>query len=327
MHPFAYRTAASPGEAVAQGALGAHVAFVAGGTDLLQLMKERVSAPSALVDLNALPFRDVRVGEGGVHVGALARMSDVAAHPAVAEGYPALARALLESASPQVRNLATMGGNLLQRTRCLYFRDASTPCNKREPGTGCSALEGMNRINAILGTSEHCIAEHPSDLAVALAALDASVLTLGPAGEREIPLADLHREPGDAPHVETVLEPGELITEIRVPASALARNSTYVKVRDRASFEWALVSAAVALDIADGRIRQARVAVGGVATKPWRLPRVEGALVGEAPGTPAFERAAGLASEGAVPRGHNGFKLRLLERTVARALALVGEEA
>jgi xanthine dehydrogenase YagS FAD-binding subunit len=327
MHPFAYRAAASLQDAVRHAAGSPAAAFIAGGTDLIQLLQENVAAPSEVIDINGLPFAAIQADEAGLRIGALVRMADLARHPAVQQGYPMIAEALLASASGQVRNAATIGGNLLQRTRCLYFRDHTTPCNRREPGSGCSAMEGVNRLNAIFGTSAHCIATHASDLAVALVALDARLRLAGPDGEREIALAELHREPGDTPQVETVLGRGELITEIIVPASGFAAHGHYLKVRDRASFEWALVSAAAALEVADGKIRQARVAAGGVATKPWRLRQVEDALLGLPPTFESAQAAAERAGEGASPRPGNAFKVELLKRTVARAIASAGARA
>ena len=324
MHPFSYAKAATAEDAAGLAARNTHAEFIAGGTDLLQLLKERVRTPSELIDITGLPFGGIEDEDGGgLRIGAMVRMSGLADDARVRRDYPLIAAALLESASPQVRNLATIGGNLLQRTRCPYFRDVTTPCNRREPGSGCSALGGLDRMHAILGTSEHCIAVHPSDLAVALVALDAVVAITGPAGAREVAMEDFHRLPGDTPHLETVLEPGELITAVRVPASRFARRSHYLKLRNRASFEWALVSAAVALDLGeDGAIRDARVAVGGVATKPWRLREVEAGLVGRPGGPVTFGEAAGHDADAAVPRRHNGFKVALVKRTVARALAL-----
>jgi xanthine dehydrogenase YagS FAD-binding subunit len=327
MHPFAYRAAASLQDAVAHGAGQPAAMFIAGGTDLLQLLQENVAAPSEVIDINCLPFAGIEADDAGLRIGALVRMSDLARHRAVQERYPVIAEALLASASGQVRNAATIGGNLLQRTRCLYFRDHTTPCNRREPGSGCGAMEGINRLNAIFGTSPHCIATHASDLAVALVALDARLRLAGPDGEREIGLAELHREPGDTPEIETVLKRGELILEIIVPASAVAAHSTYLKVRDRASFEWALVSAAAALEVADGKIRSARVAAGGVGTKPWRLQQVEDALVGLPPTFESAQAAAERAGEGANPRPGNAFKVELLQRTVACAIASAGARA
>ena len=248
-------------------------------------------------------------------------MSDAAAHPGLLENFPVVTGALLASASPGVRNLATLGGNLLQRTRCGYFRDIATPCNKRDPGTGCPAVDGQNRIPAILGTSGHCMATYAGDFANALLVLDARLDLAGPDGERTIPLAELHRLPGDTPHVETQLRPGELILAIEIPPSAPARRSRYVKVRDRAAYEWSIAAAAVALDLdEDGAVQDVRVAVGGVATTPWRLRQVEDALRGKRLDAAACRDAAALATEGAVPRGRNAYKVELLRRTVLRAL-------
>jgi xanthine dehydrogenase YagS FAD-binding subunit len=327
MQPFDYVVAPSA-EAAIQGAAGMDgVAFIAGGTDLMQLMKEGAAAPRHLVDINALPCTEITVGGQGLRLGALARMSDVADDPAVRERFPVIAEALLASASAQVRNMASIGGNLLQRTRCTYFRDPAMPCNKRAPGTGCSALEGDNRFHAIFGGSEHCVATNPSDLAVALVALDAVVLVQGPAGGRRIPIRDFHRLPGDAPERDTVLEPGELIVAVEVPASAAARSSHYLKLRDRASFEFALVSVAAGLDVDDGAIHEARLAAGGVGTRPWRLRTVEEALLGRPATAETYQAAAERAVEGARPLAMNAFKIELLRRAVRRALATAGDMA
>jgi xanthine dehydrogenase YagS FAD-binding subunit len=322
--PFAYATAPTAPAAIAHVAGRRGAEFIAGGTDLLQLLQERVREPAELIDINRLPLATIEVGPDGARLGALARMADVAARADMREQFPVVVEALLLSASAQVRNMATVGGNLLQRTRCLYFRDAATPCNRREPGTGCPAQDGENRTNAILGGSAHCIAAYPGDLAVALVALDARVHVQGTGGERTLPVETLHRPPGDTPHVETVLEPGDLITAIAIPASPHARRSHYLKVRDRASFEFALASAAVALEVEDGAIRSARVAVGGVATTPWRLRHVEAALAGRPLEARIVREAAALAAEGAEPREHNAFKVPLLRRTLERALRTVG---
>ena len=319
MVPFAYAAAPSADAAIAHVARRRGAEFIAGGTDMLQLLQEGVRAPAELVDINRLPLDGIEVDTDAVRIGATARMSDVADHPRIRAEYPAVTEALLLSASPQVRNMASIGGNLLQRTRCVYFRDVVTPCNKRAPGSGCSALDGENRLHAILGVSPHCIATYAGDLAVALVALDANIVINGPEGARTLPV--------DAPEVETVLEPGDLITAVLIPASAHARRSHYLKVRDRASFEFALVSAAVALDIDAAVIRQARVAVGGVGTKPWRLPAVEHALVGHRVDDELFHAAAARAADGAEPRRHNAFKVELLKRTVERALRTVGSRS
>jgi xanthine dehydrogenase YagS FAD-binding subunit len=295
--------------------------FIAGGTDLLQLMKENIETPVALIDLDALALDGIGADGGGLMLGALARMADVAAHPTVRADYPAISQALLSAASPQVRNMGTIGGNLLQRTRCVYFRDPGFACNKREPGAGCPAIAGQNRMLAILGGSTDCIATHPSDLPVALAALEATVVMQGPNGTRRVPIGDFYLLPGSTPAQETVLAPDEIVTMVEVPASSWARRSAYVKLRDRASFEFALVSAAVALDVRDGTIAAARVALGGVAAKPWRAAAAEAALVGQPADADAFVRAAALATEGAQPASGNGFKVRLAQRAVARALS------
>jgi xanthine dehydrogenase YagS FAD-binding subunit len=300
---------------------------IAGGTDMVQRLEEGVLAPDRLVDIASLAMlRDLDVGKEGARLGALVRLNEVIAHPAMRTAFPAVVEALEVTASPQVRNLATVGGNPLQKTRCPYFRDRAMPCNRRAPGTGCGAREGRNRHAAILGTSEHCIATHASDLAVALVALDAEIETVGANGGRSFPLADLHRLPGTHPEREYILEPGEMIRSIRLSSSALGRQSHYLKVRDRGEFEWALCSAAVALDVdPTGRIRAARVAAGGVGTKPWRLPFVEAALIDRAAERRTFREAAAYATEGAVARGENAFKLTLLPRTVARALEALRE--
>jgi len=290
--------------------------FLAGGTTLVDLMKLNVLTPHQVLDINGLPLRGIDTGDG-LRIGALERMSDIAAHPAV---YPVISRALLASASQQLRNMASIGGNLLQRTRCTYFRDVVVPCNKREPGSGCPAISGANRKHAILGTSEHCVATHASDVAVALIALDARVRLVSAAGSRTVALTDFYRLPGGTPEIENDLRPGELITEVLVPRLDWASNSTYVKVRDRQSYEFALCSAAVALDIRDSRIADARVAAGGVATVPWRLAEVEAALRGAPATLESFEQAASVAAEGAKPLSANGFKVSLLKRTIVRAL-------
>ncbi|GAA4864287.1 FAD binding domain-containing protein [Saccharopolyspora rosea] len=302
--------------ATVQAAVAEPGTFLAGGTTLVDLMKLDVLTPQHVVDINGLPLRGIDTRDG-LRIGALERMSDVAAHPGV---YPAISRALLQSASQQLRNMASIGGNLLQRTRCTYFRDVAMPCNKREPGSGCPAISGNNRMHAVLGTSEACVATHASDLAVALVALDAEVRLVSDGGERTVKLADFYRLPGETPGVDNDLRPGELIAEILVPRLDWASRSTYVKVRDRQSYEFALCSAAVALEIGDAHVVDARVAVGGVATVPWRLTAVEEALRG-APVTPeSFDEAASAAADGARPLAANGFKVPLLRRTVVRAL-------
>jgi xanthine dehydrogenase YagS FAD-binding subunit len=297
--------------------------YIAGGTDLLQLAKDNVETPNRMVDLEALNAHGIRADGNGLRLEPLARMSDVAAHPDVVKNWPALSQALLASASPQIRNMATMGGNLLQRTRCGYFRDAGFVCNKRQPDSGCPAIHGENRTHAILGVSDHCIATNAGDMAVALTVLDAQVELTGRDGKRTVAIGDFHKLPGDTPHIETVLQPGEMITGIDVPASAAARRSHYLKVRDRASFEFAIVSAAVALDMDRGTIRSVRIAAGGVGTKPWRLPEVEAALIGKQASSPTLKSAADEAGSGASVTRMNAFKLVLLKRTVLRALQTV----
>ena len=299
-----------------EAALASPGTFLAGGTTLVDLMKLNVLTPQRVLDINELPLRGIDTSDG-LRIGALERMSDIAVHPGV---YPVISRALLLSASQQLRNMASIGGNLLQRTRCTYFRDIATPCNKRDPGSGCPAISGANRMHAVLGTSDSCVATHASDVAVALVALGAEIRLVSKTGSRTVELADFYRLPGDSPEVENDLRPGELIAEVLVPRLDWASHSTYVKVRDRQSYEFALCSAAVALDIQGSRIVDARVAVGGVATVPWRLTAVEEALRG-GPATPtAFEAAASVAADGARPLTDNEFKVSLLKRTVVRAL-------
>jgi len=283
-------------------------------------MKCGVATPRRLVDIGELPLRDIDVHDDGLRVGALVPNSDLAAHPVVRERLPVLSQALLAGASPQLRNLATVGGNLMQRTRCGYFRDPSMPCNKRAPGSGCAALDGEHRAHAVLGTSEHCIATHPSDLAVALVALDAGVRVDGPGGPRTVAATTLHLRPGDSPQHESVLRPGELITGVDLVTDTLGANSHYLKVRERASYAFAMCSAAVALDVRDGTVHAARVALGGVATTPWRAYAAEAGLIGETVGPAAFARAGDAATEGATPRRDNAYKVELIRRVVIRAL-------
>ncbi len=295
--------------------------YIAGGSDLMQLMKDNVEVPTRLVDLEHVGLTGIHADSKGLRLEAMARMSDVAANPAVRERWPVISEALLASASPQVRNMGTIGGNLLQRTRCGYFRDTGFNCNKREPGSGCPAIKGESRMLAILGVSDNCIASHASDLAVALMALDATLDLRGVNGaRRQMPLAGFYRLPGETPHMETALAPGEMIEAVTIPESPAARNSHYLKVRDRASFEFALVSAAVALETSGGTIRDIRVAAGGVGARPWRLPEVEAALRGATPSDAALREASARAGVGARPTEQNQFKLTLLRRTVLRAL-------
>jgi xanthine dehydrogenase YagS FAD-binding subunit len=321
MRPVSYVRADGAEEAIARVSGDPAAAFLAGGTTEVDLVRLGVARPDLLVDINRLPLAGIdALPDGGVRIGALARMSDVARDPVVMERYPAVSAALLLGASEQLRNMASMGGNLCQRVRCPYFRDNVSPCNKREPGTGCSALGGINRGHAVLGTSEHCIATHPSDLAVALVALDAVVHTEGPNGERVIPIDDFFLLPGNTPHREHPLEHGELIVAIVLPASPVARTSLYLKVRDRESYEFALASAAVALRIEGGVIGDVRLALGGIATKPWRARRAEQVLMGAPAEAASFARAAREELASAAPRGLNAFKVELAQRTIVRAL-------
>jgi len=328
MHPFDFTRAKDPAGAVASGTReGAR--FIAGGTNLVDLMKAGVETPAHIIDVNALPLANIEQVDGGIRIGALARMSDAAAHALLKLRAPAISQALLLSASPQLRNMASIGGNLMQRTRCPYFRELLfAPCNKRDPGSGCSAIEGDNRMHAVLGTSEACIATHPSDLAVALAAVDAVITIRGSKGERKVPATDFHLLPGSTPHLEHDLRHGELITSIFVPDAPHTRRSAYLKVRDRASFEFALASAAVGLEVADGTIRSARVALGGVGTKPWRSRFAEAALTGQRPTPKIFRDAAEEEMKSAQGHGANDYKIELVKRTLVRALSeLAGGEA
>ncbi|MFC3608730.1 FAD binding domain-containing protein [Stutzerimonas tarimensis] len=320
MTPFHYSRPAQVEEAIAL--FGPDARFIAGGTNLLDLMQENVARPAHLIDINRLPLHQVEdTAEGGLRIGALVSNADLAWHPQIRQHYPMLSRAILAGASPQLRNKASTGGNLLQRTRCYYFYDAGTPCNKREPGSGCPAREGLNRIHAILGASEACVAVHPSDMCVALAALEAVVRVQGPAGERCVPFADFHRLPGENPELDNTLAPGELILAVELPPAGFAAHSDYLKLRDRASYAFALVSVAAALELGEGqKILGARIALGGVAHKPWRVPEAEQLLVGRAPDAEAFAEAADRLLDGATPLAHNGFKVELAHRAVVRAL-------
>jgi xanthine dehydrogenase YagS FAD-binding subunit len=332
MHPFALERPRDLDAALAMrvqaGRSDAQAYYIAGGTDMVQLLQENVLRPERLVSLKGLLDARIEVSPAELRIGAAATMAEVAAHPAVVERLPVVAQALLNSASPQVRNQATIGGNLLQRTRCPFFRDvAYDACNKRTPGSGCAAIGGENRWHAVLGTSEHCIAVHPSDLAVALAALDAYVDIRGVGNERSVPLLDLHRLPESTPHVETTLEAGEVISAVRVPFTAAAAHSHYLKVRDRASFEFAVVSAAVGLDMDGDRIRESRVALGGVGTKPWRAFNVEAALAGTTLEPQSLRRAAAHAAAGSHGYGGNDYKIELMQRAIVRAIAELGAGA
>jgi xanthine dehydrogenase YagS FAD-binding subunit len=297
--------------------------FIAGGTTLVDLMKLGVETPPALVDVTELPLAQVETLEsGGLRIGAMVRNSDLAHHPEVMRSYPVLSEALLSGASPQLRNMATTGGNLLQRTRCPYFRDlTSGACNKRNPGAGCAAMEGHNRMMAILGTSDQCIATHPSDMCVAMTALEAVISIQGPKGLRSVPIGEFYKLPGDSPHIENVLEPGELIVHVELPPAKNTRQ-VYLKLRDRASYEFALASAAVVARVEGGRFRFVRIAMGGVGTRPWRSHEAEAVLTGKAADAATFRLAAEAAMKHAIPRSENGFKVELAKRCVARALKL-----
>ena len=328
MRPFAYERASDVASAVARVAGRPGAAFLAGGTNLVDHMKLGVVSPDLLVDVTRLPLGRIERREGGaVRIGAGVRNSDLAADATIRTGYPALAQALLAGASGQLRNLATTGGNLMQRTRCWYFQDVTTPCNKREPGSGCPAIEGLTREYAILGASEHCVAVHPSDMAVALAALDATVIVQGPAGERVVPMVDFHRLPGETPERDTVLEHGELIVAVELPALPFATRSAYRKVRDRASYAFALVSVAAALDVDAGTVRDVRIALGGVAHKPWRASRAEAALRGAPATVESFRRAADAELAAARPLAHNAFKVPMARNTMVAVLRQLAGEA
>jgi xanthine dehydrogenase YagS FAD-binding subunit len=321
MIPFQYTRANDVADAVAQIAADPSAKFIAGGTNLIDLIKYDVATPTRLIDISRLPLRNVaETATGGVLIGAMVPNTDLAYHPLIEERYPLLSRSILAGASQQLRNMATTGGNLLQRTRCFYFYDAATPCNKREPGSGCSAIAGVNRINAILGTSQSCIATHPSDMCVALAALEAIVHVTGPAGTRSIAFSDFHRLPGDTPQRDTNLETNEIITAIELPAKGFSTNYSYLKIRDRLSYAFALVSVAAALELDGDTIRDARLALGGVAHKPWRDTAAETALRGHPAGASAFGQAADILLRGARGFGHNDFKIGLARRAIMRTL-------
>jgi len=323
MNPFAY-TRATNQQAAIQAIAQQNAKFIAGGTNLLDLMKEHIEQPARLIDINRLEFTQIVERNGGLRLGALAKNSDTANHRLVRERYPLVTQAILAGASAQLRNAATNGGNLMQRTRCYYFYDTAMPCNKREPDSGCGALEGFSRIHAIFGASQQCIATHPSDMCVALAALDATVQVEGPQGPRSIPFAEFHRLPGETPHIDTNLQRDELITAIDLPATGnvFADHSYYLKVRDRASYAFALVSVAAALDIRNGVIQEARVAMGGVAHKPWRATKAESTLKGTRPEENSFRSAAEAEMQSAVGTEHNRFKIELGRRAIVRALTI-----
>ena len=321
MNSFAYSRAANVSDAVRQIAADPAASFIAGGTNLIDLIKENVARPSRVIDITHLPLNKVEeTADGALRIGALVPNSDLAYHPQIAARYPLLGSAILAGASPQLRNMASTGGNLLQRTRCIYFYDTATPCNKREPGSGCSALDGLNRMHAILGANERCIAVHPSDMCVALAALEARVLATGNGGERRIPFEEFHRLPGDTPQIDSNLRRDEIITAIELPPKGFAKNYTYLKIRDRLSYAFALVSVAAALDLEAQTIKEARLALGGVAHKPWRDKRAEAELAGAPATRESFQRAADTVLRDARGFGHNDFKIELARRTIVRAL-------
>jgi xanthine dehydrogenase YagS FAD-binding subunit len=331
MHPFALSRADEPAKAIAAHAQDPQLAFIAGGTDLIALMKDRATRHQRLLDINGLPdmSRIEALPDGGLRIGALARMSDVAADAEVRRRFPAIAEGLLFAASGQLRNMASMGGNIMQRTRCAYFRDEDDlPCNKRRPGSGCSALHGLNRNHAIFGWSDDCVATNPSDVAVAFAAMDADVIVRGRTGERSIPFTDFHRLPGSTPERDNVLDRGDLIVAIEVPARVEGRASHYLKVRDRQSYEFALVSAAAAVATDGRRLRSVRLAMGGVAHKPWRLAAAEAALRGVSlDDSDALKGAIATSFADARPLAHNAFKVELTQRVALRALQTAGARA
>jgi xanthine dehydrogenase YagS FAD-binding subunit len=321
MNTFNFIRARDTDEAIRVAHTSPAAKFIAGGTNLVDLMKMGVEQPSQLVDITPLELQKIEtLADGTIRIGAMVRNSDLAYHAIIAEKYPVLSQALLSGASPQLRNMATVGGNLLQRTRCPYFYDVVFACNKRVPNAGCSAMDGYNRSHAVLGTSDQCIATHPSDMCVAMAVLDAIVQVQGPAGSRAIPILDFHLLPGNTPEKENVLRPGDLITAVDLPPISFSRKSHYLKVRDRASYEFALASAAVALDIQNGIVLEARIALGGVGTKPWRAMDAEKSLKGISAGEEAYRKAAEVALQGARPHKFNQFKIELVKRTLMRAL-------
>jgi xanthine dehydrogenase YagS FAD-binding subunit len=321
MIDFDYVKARDVSEALSQMAQNPAAKFIAGGTNLIDLMKENVTRPTRLIDITGLPLAEIEeTDEGGLLMGALVPNSDLAYDERITKRYPLLSSSILAGASAQLRNMASTGGNLLQRTRCLYFYDTTTPCNKREPGSGCSARDGFNRMNAILGWSEACIAVHPSDMCVALAALEATVHVSGPKGDRAIPFAEFHRLPGDTPDIDTNLASDEIITAIELPPEGFARNYSYLKIRDRLSYAFALVSVAAGLKLEAGAIKETRLALGGVAHKPWRVPDAEKRLVGHQPSRKAFGEAADTILQGAKGFAHNSFKIELARRAIMRTL-------
>ena len=323
MQPFKYTRVSTTKAALA--ASGTGTRFLAGGTNLLDLMKLNVEVPNQLIDINKLDLNKVEVASGGnIRIGALVKNTELAYHPEVVRRFPVLSQALLSGASAQLRNAASTAGNIMQRVRCPYFYDTAFPCNKREPGSGCSAIPGYNREHAVLGTSDYCIATHPSDMSVAMAALDAIIHIQGTRGMRTVKFTDFHLLPGKTPHLEHNLKTGEIITAVEIPALSYGAKSHYLKARDRASYQFALASAAVALDVQSGTIRGARVALGGVGTKPWRSPEAEQALIGKSAGLAAYQAAADAALAGAKAYKDNGFKIDLAKRTLVRALTETG---
>jgi xanthine dehydrogenase YagS FAD-binding subunit len=323
MNNFTYRRATDIVSALEQSRAGV---FLAGGTNLVDLMREGITRPEAVVDVTKLPLESIEEREGGLRIGAMVRNSHLAANELVRQRYPLLSEAILAGASAQLRNMATTGGNLMQRTRCYYFYDLAACCNKRAPGDGCDAIKGFNRIHAILGASENCIATHPSDMCVALCALDAVVNVEGSNGSRSIPMREFHRLPGDTPDRDTNLGPGELITSVDLPAESSGMRSKYRKVRDRASYAFALVSVAAALRLDNGKCSEVRIALGGVAHKPWRADTAEKMLAGSTPSEALFEQAAAAELAAAVPRRHNAFKIELAKRTIADVLSELASE-
>jgi xanthine dehydrogenase YagS FAD-binding subunit len=318
---FQYARASDVADAVRMIAADPAAKFVAGGTNLIDLMKEDVERPSRLIDISRLPLKSVEeTADGGLRIGALVPNSDLAYHPLVAQRYPLLGSAILAGASQQLRNMASTGGNLLQRTRCAYFYDTATPCNKREPGSGCSARDGRNRMHAILGFSESCIATHPSDMCVALAALDAKIYVAGPGGERAMAFADFHRLPETTPQRDTNLRPDEIVTAVELPAQGFVKNYSYLKIRDRLSYAFALVSVAAAIELDGDTIKEARLALGGVAHKPWRDASAEAALRGQTANPPTFAHVADLLLRDAKGFAHNAFKIELARKAIVRAL-------
>jgi xanthine dehydrogenase YagS FAD-binding subunit len=323
MHPFKYTRVSTTKEALT--ATGSRSRFLAGGTNLLDLMKLNIEVPNQLIDINRLDLKKIEVvSSGNIRIGALVKNTDLAYNPTIMQRYPVLSEAILSGASAQLRNAASTSGNIMQRVRCPYFYDTAFPCNKREPGSGCSAIPGYNRDHAVLGTSDYCIATHPSDMSVAMAALDAVIQVQGAKGTRNIKFVDFHLLPGKTPHLEHNLKAGEIITSVELPALSYGAKSHYLKARDRASYQFALASAAVALDIQAGSIKGARIALGGVGTKPWRAFEAEQSLIGKAADQSAFQAAADIALAGAKPYKHNGFKIGLAKSTLVRALTETG---